>query len=99
MISKTTLIALLAVFVVVFSSNCDKCQKMVGNCRTQFNNDFTNVSADQLKSCMDTQCDKEFSGFEKSACKSAMDKDKNELLKAFQGGETNQQICKQAGLC
>ncbi|CAJ0574319.1 unnamed protein product, partial [Mesorhabditis spiculigera] len=98
--SKVILVALVALLAVVYSSSiCDKCQAMMQNARTNYKNDFSQVTAPQLQSFMEDQCNKEFSGLEKSACHKVVDKDSNELLQAFKAGQNNQQICHTAKLC
>ncbi|CAJ0574333.1 unnamed protein product, partial [Mesorhabditis spiculigera] len=99
--SKLFVVALFAVLAVALSQEdiCGKCQTMCQNARTNYNNDFTNVQQADLQKFMEGQCTTQFSGFESSICKNVVDKNSGQMLKAFQAGENNKQICVEGKLC
>ncbi|KAE9553684.1 hypothetical protein FO519_003132 [Halicephalobus sp. NKZ332] len=78
---------------------CSLCTKIIDGIKKDFNNDFSNVTKDQLESDADKQCDANANGIEASMCKSIMKQDSDQLLTALKAGQSSQQCCAQGGMC
>ncbi|KAE9553683.1 hypothetical protein FO519_003131 [Halicephalobus sp. NKZ332] len=87
------------VFTVQADDFCTLCKNVIDGVKKQYNNDFSNVSQDQLVSTANSQCDANSSGLTDTLCKGFVKQNAAKLLTALKAGETSQQCCAQGGLC
>uniref|UniRef100_A0AC34QWA3 Saposin B-type domain-containing protein n=1 Tax=Panagrolaimus sp. JU765 TaxID=591449 RepID=A0AC34QWA3_9BILA len=81
------------------SDACSLCTAVVNGSKKDFNNNFTGVTVDQLKTDLKKQCNLNASGIEATVCSNIVSQKAPDLLKALQAGETTQQCCVQGGMC
>ncbi|CAJ0944143.1 unnamed protein product, partial [Mesorhabditis belari] len=97
--SRLSLLVFGALLVATFAQFCPQCQEMCRDARANFKQDFSKVTAGQLQTFMESECKLKFTGPSIPVCTSFVDQNSGQMLKDFQNGLSDQQICQNGGLC
>ncbi|CAI5439244.1 unnamed protein product [Caenorhabditis angaria] len=84
---------------LISGPNCHMCEVMINNVRYEYNNDFTNVTVDQMKNSLYIQCDLNFNGFTDAECKQMANQDAADVLQQLKEGKSSYRICQQENFC
>ncbi|KAE9553681.1 hypothetical protein FO519_003129 [Halicephalobus sp. NKZ332] len=100
---NTKVVAVLLIcllYTVQAGPYCAVCTTIIDAVIKQDNNNFSNVTPDQLEQQLDAQCDVQFNdSLEKNLCKGFAKQDKTTLLNALKAGKSSQECCTEGGAC
>ncbi|KAK0424694.1 hypothetical protein QR680_008795 [Steinernema hermaphroditum] len=103
MLSKLSIIALLAVVFVAVSADdgpfCTACLQIIGAVRQHYKDDFSKVTVGELEGEMDNECDNYTEGFADLMCKKLISESKVQLLDALKAGKNATEVCKAGTIC
>uniref|UniRef100_A0A7E5A1U8 Saposin B-type domain-containing protein n=1 Tax=Panagrellus redivivus TaxID=6233 RepID=A0A7E5A1U8_PANRE len=89
----------LVAFTYAANPLCTMCTNIIDDVKASYNNDFSGVTADELKPKLEDECAKYASGIQATMCKSLVDQDAALLLSDLQAGKTSVEVCQKGNLC